>query len=108
METKTFEVRDSMTFIPVLATRVADGNNAKDSYLMRRAGFRNEAALFVTRLTDNETQFDKNAWANGTRTLPVAHEFIRENWHDLKSGQVIDVEFILGLSEEPKVSEMNG
>lgn len=44
-------------------------------------------------------------WLLGSRTFPVAHSFIENNWDELKDGDVIDVEFILGETAEKKVSE---
>ena len=40
-----------------------------------------------------------------TRTKPVAHQFIEKNWSTLKDGDVVDVQFILGETAEPKRSE---
>jgi len=34
-----------------------------------------------------------------------AHKYIKEHWDELRSGSVVDVEFILGESKEPKASE---
>jgi hypothetical protein len=38
-------------------------------------------------------------------THRVAHDHIRQHWDELRDGDVIDVEFILGRSSAPKVSE---
>jgi hypothetical protein len=38
----------------------------------------------------------------------VAHDYIRNNWPTLKDGDVIDVEFILGETNERKISEAHG
>jgi hypothetical protein len=37
--------------------------------------------------------------------MGTAHAHILQNWHSLTSGDVIDVEFILGESKQPKESE---
>jgi hypothetical protein len=37
--------------------------------------------------------------------MPEAHKYIIEHWYDLKTGDVVDVEFALGESEKPKLSE---
>ena len=37
--------------------------------------------------------------------MPVAHNYIIEHWHELKDGDVVDVQFILGETKAPKVSE---
>jgi hypothetical protein len=41
----------------------------------------------------------------GDRTYQIAHQYIVENWSVLESGAVVDVEHILGETDEPKVSE---
>jgi len=38
-------------------------------------------------------------------TWRVAHSYIEEHWEELKSGDVVDVEFIMGLRSEAKKSE---
>jgi len=37
--------------------------------------------------------------------MTVAHAYIEKNFHNLNSGDVIDVEFILGETDKPKTSE---
>jgi hypothetical protein len=109
MEAKTLEVRDSMTFIPVLAVRLWP-NNEEDCYLLSRAGYgRTEADqiggdyVLLTRLDGGLCYYDPLMWGN--RTLGCAHAYIRNFWDELKTGQVIDVEFILGETDTPKESE---
>lgn len=113
METKTFEVRDSMTFIPVLAVRL-DPACESDRYLLGRAGFgttpeaQGEYVVLVA-LEKDEATYDPHKWlANGTRTLHIAHHHIVECWCDLPSGAVIDVEYIVGERATVKVSERFG
>ena len=38
-------------------------------------------------------------------TLRVAHDYVNKNFNDLSSGQVIDVQFILGETAQAKPSE---
>jgi hypothetical protein len=112
MEVKTFEVRDEGTFIPVLAISLAP-NNEEDRYLLARAGYgRTEAEqiggdyVLLTRLSGGgPCNYDFEAWGN--RTLGCAHAYIKNCWDDLKSGQVIDVQYILAETEKPKESERN-
>lgn len=108
IQTKLFEVRDFSTFIPVLATSlwvVPEIENDPESFLIRRSGFapsNNEICL--VRLSDFIGQYDPYAWLD-RRTMHTAHKHIRDHWDDLPSGAVIDVEFILGESANPKPSE---
>lgn len=109
IQTKLFEIRDAGTFIPVLATSLWVLPECKDdpeSYLIRRAGFApSNREVFVARLSDFTGGYDPNtSWAD-TRTMPVAHKYIRDHWDDLQTGAVIDVEFIRGEKAEPAHSE---
>ncbi len=105
MTTKTFEVRDRLTFIPVMATRV-DTRDQGDDYLLRRAGMPFNEAVLLTNLNDYKTCYSYNGQNNPT--LKRAHQHIYEHWDTLESGQVIDVEFIRGETPEPKKSERLG
>lgn len=102
---KTIEIRDSMTFIPAMAIKMVSWNPG-DSYLLRRMGFVAEfmspAILFVW-ISRGRCESDPNAWSS--RTLGVAHQYVQEHFDELEAGAVVDVEFILGITKEPKRSE---
>ena len=98
METKLFEIRDRGTFIPVLAVSISD----EDGFLAKRAGF-GSRCIQVVHFAHGKTSYDPYGWDN--RTMKNAHAFIEKNWDDLKNEEVIDVEFILGETKEPKKSE---
>ena len=109
MITKLFEIRDRATFIPVLATRIEHENEAQ-SYLLCCAGLMKpiDPALFYILLCrinsgGGECQILPHNWHG--RTMVTAHKHIIENWDQLKDGDVIDVEFILGETHFKKVSE---
>lgn len=125
METKAFEIRDRWTFIPVLATRMipnpepmrgemgpADYQRSKEAerYLLSRSGFPidNPPLVMLCRMDANCCSDDAscNAYSWGrVRTMQVAHNHITAFWNSLKSGDVIDVEFILGETTVKKQSE---
>ena len=109
MITKLFEIRDRATFIPVLATGIEHENEAQ-SYLLRRAGFRNPLkpsapCILVCRINGGggECQTDPHDWSG--RTMVTAHDHIIKNWNQLEDSDVIDVEFILGETRVKKISE---
>lgn len=117
MECKAFEIRDANTFIPCLATRMlpsaSPGSEAGQAeyYLLRRAGFSATdppAVVMLCRMEANgcahDASYDPYGWG-GARTMTVAQEFIAKNWNTLRSGEVIDVEFILGETKTKKISE---
>lgn len=105
MTTKTFEIRDSATFIPALAIRL-DPSCEEDRYLLARAGFvPDRKHIVLCHLAKDQSHWSPGAWEGGTRTMPTAHKYIIDHFDDLKSGQVIDVQVILGETKEPKKSE---
>ncbi len=101
MTTKLFEIRDRATFIPAMAILVS----GDDGYLMRRAGF-GAALVYLIALATERCAYDPYNWGN--RTMLTAHNFIAENWDVLKSGEVIDVEYILGETKSITASKQIG
>ena len=107
MITKTFEIRDASTFIPALAVKLDPGND-KDRYLLLRAGYGTPGDYIFLAMIDGgngRSSSDPYDWPGGARTMRVAHQYIAEHFDDLKSGDVVCVEFILGERTEPKESE---
>ncbi len=107
MQVKLFEVRDRATFIPVMATKVNAANEAQAA-LLRASGYGDDPYEYVilARIAGGGGQSfcDPYDWAGG-RTLQVAHQFIRDNFERLEDGFVVDVEFILGETGQPKSAE---
>jgi hypothetical protein len=108
MNAKTFEVRDRMTFIPVLAVQLEPGGE-QDRYLLGRAGFGTSAGVqrryvLVTRIGGGaQTEYNPDLW--GGRTMPTAHQHIIDHFDELPSGSVVDVRVVLGEEEFPVQSE---
>lgn len=98
MTNKLFEIRDRYTLVPALAIQVS----GFDGYLMRRAGF-NGPMVYLVELATQKAHYDPYTWGN--RTMRTAHQFIEAHFEELASGDVIDVEFILGESTTKKQSE---
>jgi len=120
MEVKLFEVRDRATFIPCFAIRMKPSDDAPfrvpteqrnaEVFLLRRAGFDwlnpdYDPHVIFGRLEAGECQYDPFAWGSMSRTMQAAHRFIQAHWAELRSGDVVDVEFILNETAQPKVSE---
>lgn len=127
MQAKALEIRDEGTFIPALAVNMnprppypQNGTMSEDEfrasveasgaqrYLLRRVGYPCDGRpnVIVTRLSgDGKATNDPYSWGDGTRTFPVAHNYIIDHWDELKDGDVVDVSFILGETKAPKVSE---
>lgn len=107
MVSKVLEVRDRATFIPVLATKLATEDRVEAWYVHWRAGHpRSYHNVALVRLDNGEGRTDPYEWISGTpRTIPVAHEYIATHFDQLNSGDVVDVEFVLGESTTIKPSE---
>lgn len=102
---KLFEIRDRATFIPVFAFRAFTlGCNEAEYYLWRRSGYADNSLIMVGRLDGYGCQFDPFEWPHA-RTMTTAHQYIEQHFDQLASGEVIDVEFILGEKPEKKISE---
>lgn len=121
MEVKLIEIRDSMTFFSVVAVAMKPteplavdhcGQYDAERYLLRRAGYaveETDRTLIAVGRTDADgtSQFcyDPFSWTSGGRTMREAHRWIEGHWNEIKSGDVVDVEFILGEATAPKRSE---
>ena len=107
MTCKTIEIRDRGTFVPVLLVRL-DPTDERDRWLLARAGFgttpeaQGAYVLFINLVKD--APYDP--FGHGpARTFQVAHRHVLEDFDALTNGQVLDVEFLLGETTAPKVSE---
>lgn len=108
MTYKFLEIRDVGAFIPVLAfsTNAIDEPMEAGGWLLRKAGFGFQTdCVYVVKLATGGAEYDPYNWRDGSRTMQIAHSHIEKHWQELKSGDVVDVEFILGLSKAPKTSE---
>jgi hypothetical protein len=107
MEVKCLEIRDRMTFIPVICIRPTPNNEAQ-RYLLRRDGYSGTIDEHCVIMIDAQCRgvaYDCYDWADGSRTKKHAHNYIANHWAELHDGDVIDVEFILGETSERKMSE---
>lgn len=110
MQVKTIEIRDRGTFIPALAIQLEPLNEA-DRYLLARAGFgsRPEAQaqyIILAKLGQEGAAYcDPSYWPPHGRTMGTAHAYLYRNFENVASGDVVDVEFIVGETKTPKTSE---
>ena len=124
MITKAIEVRDRATFIPALAVLMVPRPpahlgfptpdlaeiHAAERFLLQRAGYNvdfPEPLVMLIRMeaqgNAREAAFDPYDW--GVGTMCSAHIWIQKNWSTIKSGDVVDVEFVTGATKAPKQSE---
>ena len=107
IEIKFVEVRDKGTFIPCMALRVQLAGSPSETptdYLMWRAGGGYSPVVYFGSLHGGRP-FNHDCYAWRDRTYSVAHQWIEKNWGSLVDGQVVDVEYILRETPEPKISE---
>jgi len=110
MKTLVLELRDSATFIPILAMRLSSENELERSLLAHGGwgltNIEHSRYIMLHRMDGNNnvpSRFDPYDWQD--RTFSVAHKYIEEHFDELKSGDVIDVEFILGETKTKKVPQ---
>lgn len=117
MQVKIFEILDRMTCIPMMAVKLgrANGDHAisreRIRKLLARAGYSSSIdgqANFVLLVEisggGGEVNCDPYDWND--RTKSTAHAHIIEQWDKLSTGDVIDVEFVLGETTKPKGSDL--
>lgn len=105
MIVKAIEIRDSMTFIPALAIKMAPATEGQ-RYLLRRAGYSlARPSIMLMRMRSGRAEYNPYGWPDNPRTMRAAHLWIKKHFDELEDGAVVDVEFILGETKKPKRSE---
>lgn len=98
---KYVEIRDNLTMMPVMIINL-DSNPAT-----RYTGHHGGPYLLLMKLSTYETQNDPHRWNN--MTMKTAHQhLLKLDWDDIKNGDVIDVEYISGKTEIPKIANLEG
>lgn len=104
---KTFEVRDKGTFMPVLAIKLTPADE-RDRWLLARAGYGSTPEAqgdYVLFLKLEDAPYDAHKHNTRARTMPLAHEHIRDHFDELENGAVVCVEFLNGERVTAKRSE---
>lgn len=120
MQVKILELRDAGTFIPLLCVDMnpdiaplhardfdSEPQEYVQRYYLRRMGYPCDGRpnIAIAHLSAGGQPFSNDPYSWGGRTYPVAHAHIIEHWDELKDGDVICVETILGERATPKISE---
>ena len=101
---KAIEIRDRNTFIAAAAIKMAPENEGQ-RYLLRRCGWSADGSgVVLIRLDSAEGKSDPYEWV-GSRTMTPAHAWCCSHFDEIKDGDVVDVEFLLGEAPAPKLSE---
>ena len=107
MKSKIFEIRDGSFYIPVLATatNMENCDYLVEAYHWKYANYKQYSPLvIVTQINSNplKSAYSPDEWTS--KTMQIAHEYIEENFNDLKSGAVIDIQYILGETNTKRKS----
>jgi len=111
-EVKGIEILDTATCIPVLAMRVNPSTiTPREAQMFRRGGFgqmpRNaDIYTWMMTLSGSLINYDSHNWRN-QRTLGGAHRYIEQHWDELNSGDIIDMEYVLGESSAPRGTDLD-
>lgn len=113
MVTKLFEVRDEGTNISAIAIKLGGEKSLSENGILAHGGwgtdpierYDNEYVILIP-ITGgvHVANHDPFNW-DGPRTLREAHWYIKENFDELSSGDVVDVQYILGETTHLKTSE---
>ena len=104
MEVKLFEVRDRATFLSMIAIKIKAATE-QEIFLTKRAGYDTTGHYVLFSSLDGGTKLHCDAYSHDNITRVTAHHYIEEHWNELKSGDVIDCEYIRGETKKPKQSE---
>ena len=105
MQVKFLEIRDRGTHIDVIAFKAVSDVPIEQAHLTHNGYGQECPCVILTRLSDRKTAYNRFDWDTPGRTMQVAHGFIRNEFDNLETGDVVDVEFILGETEVKKISE---
>lgn len=116
MNLKFLELRDRATRIPIFAfatepyAGAIDRIYKKEHWLLRCAGFDCTHPMVIIGRIDCSSSLNSHCTydptMHGDRTFKVAHDFLEAHWEQIQSGDVIDVEFLLGEKDQPCKSDM--
>lgn len=110
MENKLIEVRDIGTTLSILFIRLS-AESVSESFLLSRAGYGRRPQEYIIAI---DLVHPLRVWLNpfetrmatqGARTFYLAHEEMTRNWENYRHGDVLDVQYVLGETTSPKISE---
>jgi len=109
MTCKVIEIRDRGTHIEAMAIRMKADNPNQVYGIHERSGHPVDGSSIVLMHLDSlKATNDPYEWPSlgmGPRTMVEAHNFIIDYFDEIADGEVVDVEYLLGETKAPKVSE---
>ena len=109
MKTKLLEIRDRGTCIPVLAIQMVAQSYIETKYLERTGYDEQGSCVVLMDLNNQNATSDPQGWhymGRSQRTFGVAHDYIIDNWGQIREGDVIDVCYICKETHQVKVAEI--
>lgn len=100
---KMVEIRDTCTIIPVFAIRIFP-QTEEEKFIVKNYHYGNYESSFprvILASVYSPWVYVNNYSENRGRTMAIAHKYIEENFDEISSCEVIDVEFILREVENP-------
>ena len=113
MDIKLIEIRDRGTCMPALAIRTSPADEG-ERWLLQRSGFGKEPTKQagyillapLVGLEKGHIYYDYFQWEGGFgRTLFQAHDYLLDHFDEVRSGDVVDIEYILRETPAPKRPE---
>jgi hypothetical protein len=104
MIVKALEIRDEGTCISMLAIKPIAENEAQRA-ILRHAGY-GDGTDYVVLVGAHDWEGGYNPARQRGHTRQVAHHWIKTHFDELKDGDIVDVEFILGKRAAPKETEI--
>ena len=109
MRSKVFEMRAPATFIVLMATQMEASTEA-ERWLLARAGYgktyEEQGKYYLVQNVDGGiNKATTDPYEQEYNEIRTAHQFIIKHFDELKCGAVIDVEYILGITDKPKITE---
>jgi hypothetical protein len=95
MEVKFLEIRFGSAFIPAVALR-AIPRNQKERYILSRAGF-SSPGIFLAPLQGIEFP--------SLKAFGFTLNYLERHWDAVSSGDVIDVDYLTGERDKPRITE---
>lgn len=128
IDIKMIEIRDSMTCTAAFAVRFIGAASEQERWLLHKMGWGNEqidgvvrsniingmiyqekaSNIHPTYLIDpnyGRCNYCPDDWGIEGNTFEVVHDYLIEHWDEVRSGDVVDVEFILKKTDKPKISD---
>src|ERR1700731_2670330 len=104
---KVLEIRDRSTLIPAFAIKMLPFD-AMELFLFRcsgYSGFNHPCIILLSLQAPWHAAKHSDEWCERSpRTMSTAHKYIEKHFDQLKPGDVIDVEFILGEKDKPSIN----